>query len=194
MIPINGAFTVVPVTSDFLPPLDESYTPLLMRAPGGIAINNGSQGREVQFWTVSYDGAHINVDAEMSGSGSYVLPVAGVLACCLAFDSNMAVAIGYMTASGGHLYYFDSLTGSYQTLDFPRALSCRVAVDKTNAFYSAKSDVIFAYVRDDDTVQYRQQRDRYAIDYPVGVANGETLIRVGPSVDNRLQLQLIPGL
>lgn len=189
MIPLN-TFTTTPVVSAFLPPLDGVYDPLFMQAPGGIALNDGTQGREVQVWTVFYDGANIVLEAEFSGVAGYVLPVADVLAVSVAFDTNMAVTFGYMKADGGYLYYFDSLTGSYQTLHFADITSCRVVVDDTAAFYSAQSDVIFAYTNLDDKLKWRQQRDRYGIEYLVGPAGGEKLIRCGPSIDNRFQLQL----
>jgi hypothetical protein len=189
VIPLN-TFTVTPVVSAFLPPLDGVYDPLFMQAPGGIALNDGTQGREVQTWTVFYDGANIVLEAQFSGVAGYVLPVDGVLAVSVAFDTNMAIAFGYMKADGGYLYYFDSLSGSYQTLHFSDITSCRVVVDKTSSFYNAQSDVIFAYTKADDTLNWRQQRDRYGVEYPIGSAGGEKLIRCGPSLDNRFQLQL----
>ena len=180
------------VPSAFLAPIDDAYDPLLMRAIGGIALGDGSQGREVQFWTCSYDGANVNVDGELSGSGSFALPIANVLSCCLAFDSNMAVAICYTKTDGGYLYYFNAFSSQFETLYFASILSCRVAVDKTTQFFNAQSDVIFAYVADDGVVRWRQQRDRYLVEYTVGpAAPGKTLVRLGPSEDNRLQLQLL---
>ncbi len=192
-VPLH-TFTVVPVTAAFLPPLDEPYDPLYMRATGGIAIGDGSQGREVQFWTVVYgSGGVISVQAELSGTPGYELAVDGVLSVCLAFDSNMAVALSYMKADGGYLYFYNGLINDYQTNYYPEATSCRVVVDKTTEFFNAQSDVIFAYTDTSDELHYRQQRDRYTIEYDVpGGSAGWELIRLGPSFDNRLQFQLLP--
>lgn len=190
-IPSNQ-FTSPPVVSDFLPPFTDPYAPLSMRAPGGIAINDGSQGREIQYWTISYDGTNILV-SDAAAVVRFSLAVAGVLNVSLAFDSNMAVAIGYMTSSGGHLYYYNSLINAYETLNFPSITSCRVCVDKTSGFFDAQSDVVFAYVTGGVSVHYRYQRDRYAVEYddvevaPLSIHN--PLIRFGPSEKNRLQLE-----
>lgn len=190
-VPLN-TFTTPAIYSPFLPPIDDPvYDPLSMRATGGIDIGDGSQGREVQFWTCSYDGTDINVVPEVTGS-SFALPVADVLSCCLAFDSNMAVAICYTKADGGYLYYFNSLSSTFQTLFLADVSSCRVAVDKTAPFFDAQSDVIFAYIDASDILHWRQQRDRYAIEYTVGPAvAGKPLARMGPNEENRLQLQQI---
>lgn len=179
------------MVSAFLPPIDDPvYLPLRMRATGGVAIGDGSQGREVQFWTISYDGTTILVVPE-NASPSFSLVLDGVLSVCLAFDSNMAVAIAYMKADGGYLYFFNGVHNQYETIHIPEATSCRVAVDKTTEFFNAQSDVIFMYVNTGNAVRYRIQRDRYANEYAApGDASGSTLVRLGPSVDNRLQFQL----
>lgn len=188
-VPLN-TWTSPAVYAPFVPPInDEPYDPLSMRATGGIALGDGSQGREVQFWTCSYDGADINVVPELGG-GSFALPVADVLSCCLAFDSNMAVAIAYTKADGGYLYYFNSLSSTFQTLFLAGVTSCRVAVDKTAEFFDAQSDVIFAYIDSGDVIRWRQQRDRYATEYTIGAAAaGKPMTRLGPNEENRLQIQ-----
>ena len=179
------------MVSAFLPPIDDPVLkPLLMRATGGVAIGDGSQGREVQFWTISYDGSTILV-VPQNASPSFSLAIDGVLSVCLAFDSNMAVAIAYMKADGGYLYYFNGLHNQYETIYVPEATSCRVAVDKTTAFFNAQSDVIFMYTNTSNGVRYRIQRERYLTEHIApGNSAGSTLVRLGPSEDNRLQFQL----
>ena len=192
-VPLN-TFTDPAVPSGFLPPLDIAYEPLYMQATGGVALNDGSQGREVQFWTIVYNsGDTISVQAANSGTAGYTLAIPGVLSLCLAFDSNMAVAISYMKADGAYLYYFNGIHNAYETLHFAGVTSCRVAVDKTTAFFSGQSDVIFGYTDASNEVRYRIQRDRYLTEYTVpGGSAGWELVRLGPNEDNRLQFQLSP--
>lgn len=190
-IPSNQ-FTPAPIPAAFLPPLDDAYNPLHMRATGGIALNDGSKGREVQFWHVDYDGNNILV-SDASNIVRFVLTIPGVLAVCLAFDSNMAVALGYMTSSGGHLYFYNGLINSYATLDFPDITSCRVAVDKTSDFFNGQSDVVFGYVNLGTTAHYRYQRERYAIEHDVVpnpvITSDNALIKLGPTTANRLEFE-----
>lgn len=192
-VPGPNQWTDPAIEAAFLPPIDDSpYDPLEMRATGGIAINDGSLGREVQFWTVSYDGVNINVTAALSGISGYTLPVADVLSVCLAFDSNMAVAIAYQKADGSYLYFYNGVHNAYETIFVADTSSCRVVVDKTTRFFEAQSDVIFIYVDSTNALKYRIQRDRYAIVYsaPGVPETDQVLVRFGPNSNNRLQAQL----
>lgn len=193
-IPLNE-FTPSPVVAAFLPPLTDTYNALTMRATGGVALNDGSQGREVQFWTVSYDGTNINV-SDATGTVRFQLLADGILSVCLAFDSNMAVALSYMRSDGGYLYFFNAVSNSYQTNHYADITSCRVVVDKTTTFFEGQSDVIFGYVSNGgSSVHWRQQRDRYAIEYNVpseadpSITIDNPLIRLGPTEANRLQFE-----
>jgi hypothetical protein len=52
--------------------------------------------------------------------------------------------------------------------------------------------VIYAYIDSGDVIRWRQQRDRYAIEYTLGPAvAGKPMVRMGPNVENRLQIQQI---
>lgn len=188
-LPLN-IVTTAPVQSDFLPPGDLPYTPLSETVLGGVAIGDGGDGRQIQLWTVTYNGNLIQVTPE-SGVVAFSLAVAGVLAVSLAFDSNMQVTLAYQTALGSNLYYFDSSLGRFTTLSIADSTSCRVAVDDARAFNNAASDVIFAYTLDGECL-YRQQRDRYAIERLIGVLVNPLSIlqRVGVNSGNRLQFKL----
>lgn len=187
-IPLN-TFSVPSVPAIFVAPLSDVYQPLTMRAPGGTAIGDGAAGREVQFWTVSYASGVISL-APASGIVAFTLNVPDVLSVCVAFDSNMAVAIAYQKADGSYLYYFNSVSAQYETLFFAGTAACRVAVDKTASFFSGGSDVIFAYSLA-GVLYWRQQRDRYVTAYTVGtIPGGYQFRRLGPSLSNRLQFEM----
>lgn len=186
MIPSN-AFTATAQVDAFVPPVDDIYNPTTVRASGGIAIGDGSRGREVQFWTADYVAGAIVVTPALGGTG-FTLTVAGVLTLSLAFDNAMRVVLGYMKDDGAYLYYYNSLTPAFETLYYATATSCRVCVDDTAEFYNSASDVIFAYVAGGNLC-WRQQRDRYAVERVIGPATGK-LVRVGLNRGNRLQFQL----
>jgi hypothetical protein len=79
------------------------------------------------------------------------------------------------------------LTSTYLTKDFEGTTSCRVAVDDARDFYNTNSDVIFAYTKN-NTLYWRQQRDRYEIERVVGTT-AKKLIRMGLAQTNRLQFE-----
>lgn len=185
MIPGN-AITATPAKAAFAGPIANTYNPVSMDTYGGVAISDPSQGRSFQVWNVSYDGTSIKVKP-VNGAVALTLTIPGVTSVSLAFDANMAVAIGYQTSTGSHLYYYDTLAAAYTTKDVAGATSCRVCVDDLRPENAANSDVIFAYTLGGN-LYWTQQRDRYATQRLVG-ATTKQLIRMGPSIVNRLQFQ-----
>jgi hypothetical protein len=186
MLPFNQV-TLSAVTTAFLSPYGE-YKPLHERVWGGVALNDASQGREVQLWAISYDGVNVNVGTD-GGAAQLSLPIPDVLTCSLGFDSNMNPAIAWTDVYGAHLRYFDSYTLSYVVLDIPGATSCKARTDDTRSFNSAASDVIFAYTLN-GILRYRVQRDHYATEYTIGASGTGTLRRMGMNDGQRFQFEI----
>jgi hypothetical protein len=187
MIPAN-TFTPVPVISNFLSPYDQPYQPLLQNVMGGLAIGDASLGRQVKIWTVAYTGTDITVKP-IDGPIAFTLPALDVQSVSLAFDSNMALVIGWMTSVDAEIYYYDTLLAAYTTRTFIGPTSCRVVVDDARDFYTPQSDVIFSYTMAGN-LYWRQQRDRYNIERLVGPTT-KLLRKMAPNIENRLQFQLL---
>ena len=187
MIPAN-TITPTPIEYPFAYLEGQHYDPLYQRVMGGIALNDPSLGRLVQPWSVAYVGTSIEI-RPADGTLAFSMTELGVLAVSLAFDNNMAPAIAWMTTAGANLYYYDTVTAGYITRFFTEVLSCRVAVDDPREFYTTMSDVIFGYTLGTN-LYWRQQRDRYDIQRTVGPTT-QLLMRMGPSVGNRLQFQCV---
>jgi hypothetical protein len=187
MIPAN-TFTTVPEVSQFITPYNDQYFPLSQNVLGGVAVGDPSLGRQVKVWNVSYNGTFINVKPN-DGPVAFSLAATDVKTVSLAFDNNMGLVITWTTTGGANLYYYDTLTSAYITRNFPGIASCRVCVDDARDFYLASSDVIFSYTLG-GSLYWRQQRDRYDVQYLIGVTT-KTLIRAAPNVGNRLQFELV---
>lgn len=189
MIPGNTIIST-PIVGSFEYPNTLPYTKQSQTVMGGVAIGDPSQGRLFQTWVVNLTGTTITVGPTSGGTpftmtATDALPTSTIT---LAFDTNMGVALAWTTAAGAKLYYFDSTTSAYATVDYPGVTSCRLAVDDARSFYSSNSDIMFGYVRAGN-LYWRQQRDRYQTERLVGATN-KTLIRLGRSVANRLQFEL----
>jgi hypothetical protein len=152
MIPAN-AITTTPITGAFYPPEDGPYTPGQHTVLGGVAIGDASKGRQVKHWRAILAAGNVSVQP-VGEPVAYSLPVPGATTIALAFDNNMAVVLAWQTSTGSHLYYFDTLTGTYLTKEFNGTTSCRVAVDDARDFYNTNSDVIFAYTKN-NTLYWR---------------------------------------
>lgn len=190
MLPLDSV-TLAPVPTAFLPPMDTPYNPLVSKTRGGVALNDGSQGREIQTWTAVLTGGSVAV-TDQAGVLRFTLSTPGALTVGLAFDSNMAPVIAYQTATGSRLYYFNSLTAAYDTFVLPTADSCRASIDDTRLSYVPFSDVIWSYTRAGN-LYYRQQRDRYLTERLVGPAVG-TLTKAYKNLGNRFQWEVDPNI
>jgi hypothetical protein len=122
------------------------------------------------------------------GSVVFTMTASEVLTISLAFDANMAPVIAWTTPTDANLYYYDTLTSTYITRVFSGITSCRVCVDDPLKFYTSQSDVIFGYTINGNLC-YRQQRDRYNIEYIIQPITG-SLTKLAPSSVNRLQFEL----
>lgn len=186
-LPLPGVMATT-IVSPFRPPWDEEYTPLEEAVTGGVNLGDGSQGRDVQRWVAYYTGTNIEV-AKEDGTVVLSLAVPDVLTVSLGFDGNMAVAVAYQTAAGSNLYHFDTVSSTFITITQAGTTSCRCSADEVRQFNVTNSDVIWAYTRD-GMLYYRQQRDRYLIEYPVGPSGSLILKRCGPNVQFRFQFHL----
>ena len=186
MIP-NNAFTTTPVIGTFLYLQDTVYTPLTQTVMGGIAISDPSKGRLYQPWSVNYDGTNILVNPN-TAAAVFTMAVPNVVAVSLAFDSNMGIVLAWITSAGiAVLYYYDSIAVAYTTHSFPGVTSCRLCVDDPADYFVGSSDVIFGYTNGTNLC-YRQQRDRYLIEYTIAPST-KLLMRMGPTTANRLQFE-----
>ena len=185
MLPSN-AITVSPLLGEFIYPVSLPYTPLTQLVLGGVALGDASQGRVLKEWTVAYTTGVITV-SPAGESPVFTLSAPDATSVSLTFDSSMNVVLCWVTLLGASLYYYDAVSNAFTTQLFAGVTSARVAVDDTRAFNNSESDVIFAYTLA-NTLHWRQQRDRYSIEYTAGPCDGEVQ-RMGLSTVSRFQFE-----
>lgn len=132
---------------------------------GGVAVNDPSEGLQYQIWRarILENNSIIVLDAENIPEFT-IIQGANITEVSLTFDSNMNPAIAYVEDGLPKFYWFDTLAGMQVTTDYPGIVTPRVSLDDKRPMQSAIRDVIFTYIRDGQ-VYYRQQRDRYTIEY-----------------------------
>lgn len=195
MLPSN-AISAVAVYAPYLAPDSADTQDVESLEQGGIAISDASQGRQVQDWrayiTTTAGVSTVNVAPRISGTPvTTVFVGTGLITeVSLAFDSNMNTAICYIEAGVLKLRWYNTLTSSYQTDTYAGATSGRVSTDDKRATQEGPSDVIFGYTRA-NVLYWRQQRDRYTVEYTVGPSSSLILKRIGMNQKNRLQFELV---
>lgn len=147
--------------------LDEDYE------QGPIALNDISQGMDYQAWHLTWDSGtgNFTVTPETTGSPVVVLNAPSVTQCSLAFDQNGHVHIAYTSALYPYLYWYDSVLGSWATLAMPFGITTpTVCLDDKRPRQIDVNDILLFYTKpnmagDAYDLYYREQRDRFGIEY-----------------------------
>lgn len=191
-MPAN-ALSSTPEPSAFLPPRTSvrfgALEGKLDVHMGPIAIGDTSHGITYQLWTAYTDGNNVWLQAPNTVP-FILLPNVGAAWVALAFDQSGRIFIAYSTAAGVASYYwFDTTISNYRTSPLGSGIFRVFAVlDDNRVIQVAQSDVILAYVKPDVNLYFRQQRDRFGVEYLLGAApSGAALVQIGMSHVNRLQ-------
>lgn len=186
----NNVLSTTPVPGVFLPPRNDVRFSIQAGQSdqhfGGVAIGDPSQGIAYQLWTAFINGGTVYLEAPNTPA-TVLLSGVGATWVALAFDQNAQVFVAYSTTNGSAFYYwFDSTLPGYRTSSLP-GTTPRVfaALDDARPALSASADILLCYVQHGELFT-RQQRDRYGVQYDLGVAPA-TLVQVGMSTVNRFQ-------
>lgn len=188
--------------ADYISPYDRYTDDLTDFEAGGVALNDGTQGLDNQIWSLRYDGEEesatygdLIVTGETSGETSAVINVPGVKSCALAFDQNMNPFIAYELETGeAKFYWYDTVSQAYTTTTLPsgsRSVQC--CLDDHRQTQTTTSDIILAYIRS-GSLYYREQRDRYGVEYELASNVGASeLYKVGMTLNWRLKFDIRKG-
>lgn len=159
------------------------------KARGGVALNDSSQGLDVQTWTVTTNGTDVRIEGDLVPQTT-LFSSTGITEVSLAFDQNMRPFVAFVDSTGPKFRWFDSLdsTTKITALD-SSVVNPRATLDDFRPSQNNASDIILAYIRGGD-LYFRAQRDRYTVEYPLAAA-GSGLNYVAMSTNLRLQFSVI---
>lgn len=205
----SGSLTPTAMWSPFLYPesADAYITATTDIKLGGIALSDGSQGLQVQAWTLAVSNVGQSNSAvsvtDSHGNTTQVFSAPGITWARLAFDQNMHPVINFLGSLGSGYYWFDPTIPGVTITYFAPATNitkvcCSMDDNRSIQVNLGTTDVIMAYVANGNLC-YRQQRDRYLTEY-VLYANITTLIpnavvwKIGMNSKYRLQFQIAGNL
>lgn len=195
MIP-NNSLSTVPVIGEFLfpdniaPDVDVDYE------MGGIALNDPSQGLQVQPWTMQLFFDQNTSIGSIYLSAPTVAPVlvfqdVGIQNCSFAFDQNMNPVICFTQSGFARFRWFDSTISNYTITTLPVGSTIpRATLDDKRAGQIPFSDVIIAYTRAGN-LYFRAQRDRYLVEYLLTTGVTGRVLQLGMS--DKLRIQFLIG-
>jgi len=197
MMPQN-VLSTSPEPASFLPPDDQTTSPTFDYELGGIALQDSSQGLQVQTWTFTLDTSTgtVSVSAPSLGSPVVLFTQAGTTEISGTFDQNMNPCVSFVQGGVMKLWWYDPVAHAQTFLSFSGSYTNpRVAMDDKRGLETllGTNDIILAYVNAGNLCT-RMQRDRWTIEYILGaVPIGFGLTKIGMNRGNRLQFQFDPA-
>lgn len=161
---------------------------------GGVALNNASQGRQVQVWQAWIETASVIKVAPYPSLTPATTLVSGgvnITEVSLAFDSNMQPAVAYLEDGLLKMRWFDATVPGFRTDLYPGCSFGKLSSDDKRPGQEGASDIILAYVRAGN-LYWREQRDRFGVERLVGPAPvGFRFVQLGMNAIGRLQWRLV---
>jgi len=160
---------------------------------GGVDLNDTSLGLRYQIWMGLLVGDSIVITS--TNGHSYTLHSGyGISEFSFSFDQNMRPVLAWVQGGVAKLQWFDSSLGIQVITDLGNTiLNPKVYLDDKRSLSNNSSDIILGYFKSGN-LYYRQQRDRYLIEYLLatdvytmtnGVRSNE-LVKIGMAGNLRL--------
>lgn len=195
--------------SPFLPP-EDSVTIVTATTDiklGGRALSDGSAGLQVQTWTLSVGNVGLSNSSvsvtDSHGNTTLLFNAPGITWARLAFDQNMHPVVTFFGSLGSGYYWWDPTIPGVTTTYFSSSTNitkvcCSMDDNRSRETNLGMSDVIMAYVANNNLC-YRQQRDRYTIEYVLytnitEVIPNAVVWKIGMNSRYRLQMQIAGNL
>jgi hypothetical protein len=189
MIPGNKLSSEL-VSAEFIYPDGEDSTDKTDLERGGIDIGDPSQGLEVQVWEATYVNDDVIVTPRDTGSPQVVFNMAGITELGLAFDHNMNVFIPYVLRGQAWYFWYDPIATEYtHQIMASDVYNPRCCHDDKRIQLVDFSDIILTYQRG-TSLYYREERDRYEIEYLLATDVAGDLKSVGMHKEQRLQFAM----
>lgn len=158
---------------------------------GGVALQDPSLGLSVKLWTLRYSNGDFIVSAPGVAPTVLFSRPGNVTWASLTFDQNMNPFVAFTEDGVSKFWWYDSTVPGqvFEESLIATAVTPCCCLDDRRPSFSANSDIILAYIRNNN-LYYRQQRDRYLVEYLLRSGVGGRLDTVGMTVNYRLQFRL----
>ena len=167
---------------------------------GGVALGNPHQGYFVHEWRLRYlnsaqarprpPGLYLDVPSEPSIHSTLLMRTDNVTEVALSFDQNMRPVVAFVERGRAYLYWHDAAVAKRVKTPLGQVRSPRLALDDKRHTQTASSDILLFYLSD-GYLCYRQQRDRYGIEYILKETTARKIGRVGMGSNMRVHIELV---
>lgn len=172
-----------PMQGTFLYTVRAERDQLIDFEQGGIALNDGSQGTDVQLWSGIYLDGGFQLSAP-TVPPTIVYSTPNVTRFAFSFDQNMQPVLAWQDPSGAHVRFYAN-TGHFQIQDLEAgAVNVCMSADSNNPLDVNIRNVILAY-NVGDSLNARVQVESYADAHVLDGAFPYAMTACGPGTDYR---------
>lgn len=179
-------FTNPELSSGFVVPREELKTPLR-----GYAITFPVDENAPRVVT-EVIGVPATRSINITGGATYLFTPTPMTSVDCAYDQQNRLWVCYICDDTVYLYWYDSLAQQMVTTNFGAASQAFLLADdvRFEAVSTNANTVVFVYLRD-STVYYRDQQDRFTIEYTAAVLPaGHYILQVGMTSATRLEIRV----
>lgn len=157
---------------------------------GPIGIADSSQGLYVQVWGGQAFDLGVFIESNATGRVD-ILSALNITTMSFTFDHNSRPVVVYTQYGNTHLRWYDTTIADFTTTTIGTGItSPKVFLDDKRPVFATSSDIILGYIKNDN-LYFRQQRDRYEIEYLLATHVIGRLQKIG--MGHNLRLQFVVG-
>lgn len=189
MIPARSS---EPVVGTIYAPDNAPKRPTIDFEMGGIALQDPSQGLQVQTWRAWFDRNEAAVFVEAPNTPpTMIFEQAAITWLSFCFDQNMRWAAVYTLADGqSYLRWYDSALPGYTITPLDvGVVTPYLTLDDKRQSQGAVSDMVLAYIREEN-VYLRVQRERFGVMHMWAEKIPKDWIIRNFGMSNKLRLQM----
>lgn len=191
MIPLH-TFMMSPPSSPFLWGAELRSTDVESWEMGGVGISDPSGGLAYQLWHGVLDVATGTVLLDAPNTPQFVLySEAGITQMDFSFDQNMKPCLAFTQNGVAKFWWYNTANLQYEIITLASGdMTPLTLLDDKRDQQLGQSDIILFYLRE-GRLYYREQRDRFIIEYDSGISGVRRLLRVGFTEGLRVQLMVL---
>src|SRR5690554_6601729 len=164
----DNRLSVPPVPSAFM---GSGSEPLLSRTSdfidGPIAEQDPSKGHNYQQWRAYLQDYKIILEAvNIPPRVLLESPDNTITDISICFNQNADLHYVWVDAGVAFFRWYDTQTASFQTMQLPAGVRTpKITLDDKRPTQSGRSDIILSYIKADNKLYFRRQRDRFQTEY-----------------------------
>lgn len=162
---------------------------------GPVDYQDPSQGQRYQQWRAYLKESAIYIEADNRAPEQLLAsPGNTITDISIAFDWNGNLHYAWVDQGVARMYWYDTQAADYATMQLPAGVRTpKMTLDDKRPRQSGRADIILAYIKSDNGLYFRMQRDRFGIERLLDAGPFISLDKMYMNSGLRLQFELTRG-